>query len=296
MPMKEFNYCIFQVENSIMKIKEKDQFQCRGDNAIAMMKKVVEMVPEKFEGRTGYISFWDSPPAGRHPGEFELMFASTVRIGEPNQFLPFPCPYSHGWPQVGIPDGRELLRDLMDYKGSWRNKTAFWIGADTHPTRRKLVEISGRNPNAIDASLMEWDRDAEAMRQESKSRYISMWDHRHYKYLIDCPGSGYSARLRWLLASGRPVFIVERQVVEHWHLDLKPWVHFVPIRSDLSDLMLAYKRLEADGDLYQMISRNAREFVRARLVQDRELGRIAQAIPDPSSTGSGLSSHLEQSA
>lgn len=272
---------IFRVENGEMEVLEAGSFECRGENAIRIVREVISLVPEKFESRTGYVNFADRPPAFP-AGGYDLHFCSTRWQEEPSRYLPFPCSYSPGWPQVGIPDGYALIEDLLSCQSPPCDSRILWIGANTHSSRVRLSELAARHPHAIDAELMEWNRNTGTLRMPSKTRYVSMWDHRHAKYLIDCPGSGYSARLRWLLATGRPVFIVDRPVIEHWHARMIPWVHFIPIRPDLSDLMWAYKRLESDPTLYRMISENARQFVRNHLLRGREEADIASQVPQPS--------------
>jgi hypothetical protein len=112
---------------------------------------------------------------------------------------------------------------------------------------------------------------------KSETRQVSLWDHRNFKYLIDCPGIGYSGRLKWLLASGRPVFIVERKIVEYWLESLQPWVHFIPVKEDLSDLMEAWRKVEMDPVLYRSISEAAKRFAKDNLLLDVQIRKIAEA-------------------
>lgn len=247
-----------------------DGYENRGQNALSMLGELVSMVPEKFEERRGYVNFHDVPPI-QVPEGFDLMFCSTRWIDEPTPFLPFPSSNSPAWPQVGIPDGPSLIDELLAWNEPPEDERAFWLGSNFHPSRVRLAELSREFPEAIDAELMDWKRDGGQGPYQSTARFVSMWNQRHYKYLIDCPGLGYSGRIRWLLATGRPVFIIDRPWVEHWHVRMKPWVHYVPVLDDLSDLMSAYLRLEADPVLYRMISRNAREFVRQNLTRGKEL-------------------------
>lgn len=48
--------------------------------------------------------------------------------------------------------------------------------------------------------------------------------------------------------------------MEHWHDEMEPWVHYVPVAADLSDLLEHRSRLESDPGLYVAISANARRF------------------------------------
>ncbi len=269
-----------RVENGEPVVIDEGHFESRGENALTIIRSIIKLAPEKLEGRSCYINFYDMPPPIPEDGEYDFDFCSTRWQHAPPEFLPFPCCNSPAWPEVGIPDGPGLIDDLLASRSEPKDHRLFWIGANTHPSRVILETLAKRHPKWIDAELMSWDRSGTDTQLASKTRYVSMWDHRHYKYLVDCPGTGYSARLRWLLATGRPVFIVDRPAIEHWHARMIPWVHYVPVRLDLSDLMYNLKRLEADPQLYEMISENAREFVRLNLTRGREAADIAARIPE----------------
>ena len=70
---------------------------------------------------------------------------------------------------------------------------------------------------------------------------IPMYEQLKYKYLIDIQGNGYSGRLKYLLHSGRLIFMQDRKWKAYYHFKLKPYVHFVPIKEDFSDM---YEQLE----------------------------------------------------
>jgi len=56
---------------------------------------------------------------------------------------------------------------------------------------------------------------------------------------IDLPAFGFDGRVPYLLHSGRPILLVERPppFENNWYAaQLKPWEHYVPVKSDLSDL------------------------------------------------------------
>jgi hypothetical protein len=124
---------------------------------------------------------------------------------------------------------------------------------------------------------MRWITDANGL-QKSAHRQVSLPEHRRYKYLIDCPGNGYSARIKWLLATGRPLFIVEREIIEPWHERLQPWVHFIPVAADLSDLLEHHARIEADPALYHSIGEQARHFAAEHLSVEAQLINTATAV------------------
>jgi hypothetical protein len=241
-----------------------------------MLTDLVTNWPHLFIGRSGAVWFRDRPPAGDWAEECDLRFCTTKEAGTPTSLLPFPCPYGLRWPQVGIPNAEELMASLLVDDSPVTNPRALWIGADTHPSRRALWERV-RHDDRFDVEIMTWVKGSEGA-QRSGSRQISLPDHRRYKYLIDCPGNGYSARIKWLLATGRPLFIVDREVIEPWHEALIPWVHFIPVAADLSDLLDHHARVEADSNLYHSIGEEARRFAATHLSVEARLVDTAATV------------------
>lgn len=270
------NQIAFNVIGGQIQIEFLQQYESRGDSCSEMLHELVKSSPELFEGRQGTIFYGDAPPATTNDRR-ELRFCTTIRISRPEDWLPFPCFASLRWPEVGVADSRDLLEKLLIDDREWVSSKIFWIGTDQHPSRVVLRELAKQHPGILDVELMEWDR-ANPKLLESRSRQVSIPDHRDFKYLVDCQGRGYSARLKWLVATGRPVFVVDRDVVEPWFLEMKPWVNFVPVAADLSDLFEHHARLERDPELYEMIGRSAREFAAKVLRLDVQLAQVAEAI------------------
>ena len=54
--------------------------------------------------------------------------------------------------------------------------------------------------------------------------------------MLDIGGWGYSGRLKYLLLLKSVIFVIDRNDVEYWHDSFIPWVHYVPIKEDASDL------------------------------------------------------------
>lgn len=258
-----------------------ESWECRGECALEFMCDLVLNWPELLVGIKGGISFGDSPPSPEWASQFDLAFSSTKCVGETPCCLPIPCPYTFRWPQVGIPNAETMMEELLANDAPHEDPRMFWIGANTHPSRAKLCEIGRAHPGHFDTEIMQWDPGAPGG-QRSKTRQVSIPEHAKYKYLIDCEGGGhrggYSARIKWLLATGRPVFIVDRTYVEYWHENMQPWVHYVPVKADLSDLLENHARLEADPALYESIGRNARQFAAKNLTINALLEASAKAL------------------
>lgn len=277
--MKGFQLSFLIEEQNRIHVHQGQDWESRGQHALELLCDMADNWPELFVGKQGAVSFGDAPPPPEWVRQFDFSFCTTKRLGEPSQCFPFPCPYSLRWPQVGIPDAEEMLEEILVDEFPIEEERIFWIGADTHASRRELWRLGQERPDMFDVELMEWDRSVPGG-QRSKTRQVSIPEHRRFKYLIDCPGFGYSARLKWLLALGRPTFVVEREMVEHWHEEMEPWVHYVPVAADLSDLLDHHSRLEGDQDLYEEISQNARAFAARRLRVNAQLAFTAERMKE----------------
>ena len=99
-----------------------------------------------------------------------------------------------------------------------------------------------------------------------------------YTYLLDVEGNGWSGRLKLLLWSQRVVFLVDRPWKEDFFADLRPWMHFVPVRRDLSDLMERLDWAHANPERCHAIAQAALAFAMSRLRLQDALRRLASAV------------------
>jgi Glycosyl transferase family 90 len=265
-----YNYLEFSIKSERPALDKMVQYETRGDSCFEMLRLLLRLEPQLSQFKKGIIFFGDTPPDNEVYSDDLLCFCTTKLTKQSSLFLPFPCPHSLRWPQVGIPDSEYLLTSLLEDARVYTDNRIFWIGANTHPTRVKLTDYSASFNKILEAHIIQWQPSGNG-KIEARPRFISLQDHANYKYLIDCPGNGYSGRLKWLLATGRPTFVVERDVVEHWHDEMIPWVHYVPIASDLSDIISAYDKLENDSILYRYISEHAKAFVRDHISLPQQL-------------------------
>jgi hypothetical protein len=129
----------------------------------------------------------------------------------------------------------------------WRGTVAGWKSN----SRGRLVILGRLHPHLIDAlpqrlvneawtehvapSEGGWTDFSDAMRRGAPGNASEVFS---YKYVINTHGNGndWSNRFRSLLSTGAAVFKQESSLYEFWEWGLKPWVHYVPVRRDLSDL------------------------------------------------------------
>lgn len=93
---------------------------------------------------------------------------------------------------------------------------------------------------------------------------------RRYRYFLDTDDGAHRLKL---MLFGRIVFVTHREKKEYYHRDLKPWIHYVPVLEDLSDLKTNLERLKCDPDLEKSILKDARDFASKNLTRDAAIDR-----------------------
>ena len=88
-------------------------------------------------------------------------------------------------------------------------------------------------------------------------------DQLHFKYHINVDGDTAAwYRLSFQLVTQTIPLKVESTKIEYFYEDLKPWVHYVPIKSDFSDLKEKIEWLRENDQKAIEISKNGVEFAR----------------------------------
>jgi hypothetical protein len=167
----------------------------------------------------------------------------------------------HGWPQVGINDYEDFINEIHNngLKLYEINKVG-WIGATSTNYRRiDMLKIGNNNQDLFDFFEMKWIQSGNVLLNSSK--YISTPELvKKYSILIDIEGAGYSGRLKHLLWSHRPLLIVDRPHKEFFFKYLKEWVHYIPVKRDLSDLIEKTKWCLYNYNKALQIAKNAYRF------------------------------------
>lgn len=168
----------------------------------------------------------------------------------------------HCWKESGIEDYSQLISDinkagLQPFK---TNKVG-WIGAvSTSSNRKKMLEIGDSNKEILSIEDFKWDGNKKPMSIPDLVK--------EYSILIDIEGNGWSARLKALLFSHRPVILVERPYTEFFMEHLKEWEHYIPVKRDLSDLVLRTQWILSHYSESLKIAENAYQFAKKHLTRD----------------------------
>ena len=135
---------------------------------------------------------------------------------------------------------RERYADQLPWEV--KSPIAFFRGADTGlGDRLRLTLFSYHHPELVDATFNRVEQPEIRAQLDSLGKEIcgaSIEHHFRYKYLFDVDGNASSySRCRWILLSNSLLLKMESDYCQWYYKALQPFVHFVPIRSDLSDLI-----------------------------------------------------------
>ena len=100
---------------------------------------------------------------------------------------------------------------------------------------------------------------------------------------VTCPvGNTASWGLSWRLASGSVLFKVDSEYCTAYSAALRPWVNFVPVRSDLSDLENATRIIMSrdpwDLQLLEAMQAKAAQLAQTGFTYEAQVRRVAHAL------------------
>ena len=211
---------------------------------------------------------------------------NTVTFGYTASDDVIPCPdfIFDRYVECGIDSYENTVDRLLD-KGSKEYSIAklFWTGnLNTQPLRYHLYNIGKMHKDRMEIIPMDWKREAPRGSRHQYTSYTSLEDQTRYKFLIDCGARGYSGRVKLMLHSNRPLFLVDREKnkQEFFHHLLEPYKHFIPVKDDLSDLVSQLTWAERNYDEAVAIAANAREFAREHLNKPTVVNYLSKALQD----------------
>jgi glycosyl transferase family 90 len=217
------------------------------------------------------------------PVDPEAIYFAYCRSAEQRNVIAIPDFLFWGWPEAGIEDYETTVERMLQQSGHPpTDNRLLWIGnAATHPTRLRFLEIAKDDPR-IHVCGMDWrppENPAEiGAAWKPSGGFISMPDHCRYRMLIDLQGRGFSARLSLLLFSGRPVFIQARRWRQYYFDLLQPFVHYIPVNEDLSDLSRQIDWAAAHPEKAAAIAARAQEFARTHLRRRHAVRYLADRL------------------
>ena len=174
----------------------------------------------------------------------------------------------------------DVLASLTRNDVPWEEKMEkiFWRGRDSNKERLKLVRMAREYPGYINASMTAFFFFRDEATELGTTPHVPFFEFFNYKYQLCIDGTVAAYRLPYLLAGGSVVFKTESKYFEHFYPDLEPWVHYIPVNEDLSNLVerIQWAR-ENDGKSFE-IAQNARSYALHNLLPDQVLCYYASFI------------------
>merc|ERR1712048_822855 len=140
------------------------------------------------------------------------------------------------------------------------------------------MKIAKERPDLFDVAFTNFDEeimkfhsaaDGEALRNRfPRSKAVTFADTMpKYKFVLNVAAVLSSWRVPQLLSSGALVFLQENSDMDLIHAWMTPWVHFVPVRNDLSDLVQKVDYMIAHDGEAQRIANAGYMFFKANVTR-----------------------------
>jgi hypothetical protein len=179
------------------------------------------------------------------------------------------------WRENGIVSYDEWICQILQSaeKPPEFNKV-FWIGSISNNAIRKKMYDLGKTDDRMEIIA------SDIPNEKGEKPYISLLDHTKYKYLIDVEGIAWSSRRKMLMFMKRPLLFIEDDWEEFWTKDIEPYVHYIPVKRDLSDLIEKIDWLENNWDMAEKIAINAQEYAKSHLMPENAIQYFEKIILD----------------
>jgi len=143
---------------------------------------------------------------------------------------------------------------------------------------RGLVEQSSpvASPELIDAGLT---GSLPSCAGHLRKPFLSTEKLFSHKYHIWLDGNVASfSNSGWRFYTGGAVLKHDSPYIQWYYRDMLPWVHYVPIQKDLSDLLDILFYLKDHDDLAEQIGKNGLQFAREHIAREANLAYLQQLL------------------
>ncbi|ABF82065.1 hypothetical protein MIV035R [Invertebrate iridescent virus 3] len=162
---------------------------------------------------------------------------------------------------------------------------------ETNNVRLKLARLGTVRPDLLDAGITNWNL---RVRVSKHSPYLQIPDpgtltavdrlsphqQSQYKFIVHVEGHVSAFRLSLELGMKSCILLVQSlHGWKMWYSDLlKPWVHYVPVRPDLSDLFDRIEWCRANDAQCRAMAENAYQFYRTHLDKESILDHLQHTL------------------
>ncbi len=111
-----------------------------------------------------------------------------------------------------------------------------------------------------------------------KANRLSLQEQSQYKYILNLEGHVAAYRLSYEMSSGSVILLADSKWKMWYHHLIKPYVHYVPVKEDLSDLFSQIEWCKQNDEKCQAIAKNALNFYSMYLNEDGVLDFLEKEL------------------
>ena len=163
---------------------------------------------------------------------------------------------------------RDVVKQGKEIPWAEKLPKVFWRGVTTGSRVQNLVQWINYDDNHTDIAF----NGIVQMRPGFKQNYVkrqyvrdnqSFLQMNRYRYLLSVEGNDVATGLKWMLYSNSVVFM-PRPTRVSWAMEdlLVPFVHYIPLANDFSNLLEMVKWANEHNEACQEIRQRATEFIK----------------------------------
>lgn len=188
-------------------------------------------------------------------------------------------------PDPDVLENHITLRDQVldgnkEYSWNKKIKKAFWRGGATHQnfgfidlykdcSRFKLIMESRKNPHILDAlftRVHSSNKNVQKALTKFLGKHIPIKEHLKYAYQVQIDGyTAAWARMYWELFCNSVMLKQESDNIQWYYAPLQPYVHYIPLKNDVSDIEEKVIWARNNDNQVQAIIKNANNFAQENL-------------------------------
>lgn len=231
-------------------------------------------------------------------------YAPILSMCSSDKFADVAIPTHEDWARIKSNEGIYFPQKCRNYSFKFNHKwetkksMAVFRGANTgcgfnehNNTRLKLASLGALHPQLLNVGLTNWNL---RIRKVKGYEYLQIPDvgnlslvaklspeeQSNYKYLINVDGHVSAFRLSLELSMGCCILMVEStEKWKMWFSDLlEPYVHYVPIKANLMDLIDQLKWCLKNDDKCKVMAQNALKFYSKFLTKKGVLDNLQRTL------------------
>lgn len=127
------------------------------------------------------------------------------------------------------------------------------------------------NESDIDVGFQKVPREFHEFGKFVKKTRTSVVEQLKYKYILNEEGNDVSTGLKWQLASNSVVFLAKPITAVSFAMEdlLVPFVHYIPVKDDFSNVMEMLEWARSNDDTCKWISEQATKFMNHLWISDK---------------------------